>query len=140
MIIQVKRNTYTENSTIGEMWINGVFEAYTLEDKMREVFGKPVAEWKVMGRTAIPTGTYDLVIDLSTRFKRLMPHIIAVPGFEGVRIHALNTPLQTEGCIGIGKTRAIDFIGQSKMAFDSFFARIQDAVAIEHVTITITNE
>lgn len=138
MIIQVKRNAFTEQSTIGDMSINGQFEAYTLEDKVREVSGKPVLSWKVYGKTAIPRGTYELVIDYSQRFKRLMPHILGVPGFEGVRIHPLNTAIQTEGCIGIGKTKDVDFIGQSKLAFDSFFSRLQDAVAIESVTITIT--
>ncbi len=134
----MKRNAFTEQSTIGDMSINGQFEAYTLEDKVREVSGKPVLSWKVYGKTAIPRGTYELVIDYSQRFKRLMPHILGVPGFEGVRIHPLNTAIQTEGCIGIGKTKDVDFIGQSKLAFDSFFSRLQDAVAIESVTITIT--
>ena len=141
MVIQVKRKTYTNRSTVGEMWLNGIFECYTLEDEMREKDGVPVAEWKVPKRTAIPLGTYGVTIDLSSRFGRLMPHILNVPGFSGIRIHSGNTDKDTEGCILLGQERAADFIGHSKLAFDSFFPQLQDALTrAELVTITITNE
>src|SRR5512146_2230440 len=127
MVIQVKRNTYTNASTIGEMWIDGEFACYTLEDEMREQLGVPVAQWKIPHETAIPVGTYDVVIDLSTRFHRLMPHVLNVPGFSGIRIHSGNTDKDTEGCILVGEEKTSDFIGHSKLAFDSFFSRLQDA-------------
>jgi hypothetical protein len=141
MVIEVRRVAHTNRSTIGEMWIDGVFEAYTLEDCVREVPLKPVAEWKIPGQTAIPAGTYDVVIDFSNRFQRRMPHILDVPGFTGVRIHAGNTDKDTEGCILLGQEKGTDFIGHSKAAFDTFFQQLQDAIdANQPVTVTVTNE
>lgn len=138
MVIQVKRKRYTNRSTVGELWLDGKFECYTLEDEKREILGRPVVDWKVAGKTAIPVGTYDLVIDFSGRFQRLMPHILNVPGFTGIRVHSGNTDKDTEGCILLGQQNEVDFIGQSKLAFDAFFAKLQDALASgETATITI---
>jgi hypothetical protein len=137
VIIQVKRTTFSEETTIGELSINGIFDCYTLEDKTREISGVPVAEWKVPGKTAIPCGTYEVIVNYSNRFKRLMPLLVGVPGFDGVRIHWGNTATNTEGCILVGSLKGVDFIGHSKLAFDSFFAQLQDAVAIESVHISI---
>jgi len=97
MKIEVKRIHRTEKSTIGEMYVDGVFQCYTLEDKEREV--------KIKSETAIPKGTYDVIINMSNRFKKEMPLLLKVPNFEGVRIHSGNTNHDTEGCILVGKTR-----------------------------------
>lgn len=141
MMIQVKRKTFTTASTCGEMWVDGEFECYTLEDEMREKEFVPVALWKVGGKSAIPVGTYDVVIDRSARFNRLMPHILNVPGFTGVRIHCGNTAADTEGCILVGAEKTSDYIGHSKLAFESFFPQLQDAIQRgERCTVTVTNE
>jgi len=117
MEIKIKRIHGSENSTIGELFINGVYECYTLEDKERPI--------KIKGETAIPKGTYKVIINQSNRFKRLLPLLINVPNFEGVRIHAGNTNHDTEGCILVGNTRSKDFIGQSRKAFDKLFKKMQ---------------
>jgi hypothetical protein len=122
MKIEVKRLHRTENSTIGELLIDGVWECYTLEDKERDV--------KIKSETAIPRGTYKVIINQSNRFKRLLPLLLNVPNFEGVRIHSGNTNHNTEGCILVGRTRSKDFIGQSRKAFDSLFAKMQKAKQI----------
>jgi len=122
MKIEVKRLHRTENSTIGELLIDGVWECYTLEDKERDV--------KIKSETAIPKGTYKVIINRSNRFKRLLPLLLNVPNFEGVRIHSGNTNHNTEGCILVGRTRSKDFIGQSRKAFDSLFAKMQKAKEI----------
>ena len=126
MKIIVKRLHRTENSTIGELFIDGKFECYTLEDKERDI--------KVKSETAIKKGTYKVIINKSNRFKRLLPLLLNVPEFEGVRIHAGNSNHDTEGCILVGKTRSTDFIGQSRKAFDSLFKKMQLA---KDITLTI---
>jgi len=76
---------------------------YTLEDKVREIDRMPVASWKIPHETAIPVGTYEVIIDMSTRFKKLMIHLLNVPGFDGIRAHAGNTSHDTDGCLVVGK-------------------------------------
>lgn len=127
MKIAIKRLHKTENSTIGELTIDGKFECYTLEDKERDV--------KIKGETAIPTGTYKVIINQSNRFKRLLPLLINVSNFEGVRIHAGNSNHDTEGCILVGMNRSLDYITKSRKAFDALFAKMQKS---KDITITIS--
>jgi len=126
MKITIKRLHKTKVSTIGELLIDGVFECFTLEDIERDV--------KVKSETAIPKGTYKVIINQSNRFKRLLPLLINVPNFEGVRIHSGNSNHDTEGCILVGQTRSKDFIGQSRKAFDKLFKKMQSA---KDITLTI---
>ena len=127
MRIEVKRLHRTDNSTIGELSIDGKFECYTLEDIERDV--------KIKGETAIAKGTYKVIINQSNRFKRLLPLLIGVPNFEGVRIHAGNSNHDTEGCILVGQNRSLDYITKSRKAFDSLFKKMQKA---KDITITIS--
>ena len=127
MKIEVKRLHRTDNSTIGELSIDGKFECYTLEDIERDV--------KIKGETAIAKGTYKVIINQSNRFKRLLPLLISVPNFEGVRIHAGNSNHDTEGCILVGQNRSVDYITKSRKAFDSLFKKMQKA---KDITITIS--
>lgn len=126
MKLLLKRLHRTEHSTIGELYVDGKFECYTLEDKEREV--------KIKSETAIPKGTYIVGITLSNRFKKLLPILINVPNFEGVRIHPGNTNHDTEGCILVGTTRSKDFIGNSRVAFQRLFKKMQSA---KDITLTI---
>lgn len=128
MKLELKRFEFGDTFTIGKFYIDGIYHCYSLEDKVRE--GK-----KVNGQTAIPNGTYDVIVDVSTRFGKSLPHILNVPNFTGVRIHAGNTSKDTEGCILLGHTWAgKDFIGNSKIAFNSFFEKLEKA---KKATITI---
>jgi len=127
MKLALKRLHKTNNSTIGELTVDGLFQCYTLEDIEREV--------KIKSETAIPKGTYKVIINHSNRFKRLLPLLIDVPGFEGIRIHSGNSNHDTEGCILVGETRSKDFIGKSRKAFDKLFEKMKRA---ESITITIT--
>jgi len=127
MKLALKRLHKTQNSTIGELTVDGLFQCYTLEDIEREV--------KIKSETAIPKGTYKVIINHSNRFKRLLPLLIDVPGFEGIRIHSGNSNHDTEGCILVGETRSKDFIGKSRKAFDKLFEKMKKA---ESITITIT--
>jgi len=119
MLIEVKRFEFKDTHTVGKMYVDGVYECYTLEDVVRN-------GTKVLGKTAIPIGTYKLIIDASTRFKQDMPHILDVPNFTGVRIHAGNTSADTDGCILVGSTWAgKDFIGNSKIAYKKLFDKLK---------------
>jgi len=129
MKLEVKRKIFTDKSTIGELFIDGVFECYTLEDVVRQ---GP----KVFGKTAIPAGTYKVIVNMSNRFKRLLPLLIGVPEFEGVRIHPGNTDADTEGCILLGRVKGDNVIYNSKLAFNQFFDKIKDQ---KEVTIAVSN-
>lgn len=122
MKITVKRLHRTNNSTIGELFIDGKFECYTLEDVEREV--------KIKSETAISKGTYKVIINQSNRFKRLLPLLLKVPNFEGVRVHSGNSNHDTEGCILVGTTRSVDYIGNSRVAFNKLFKKMQSAKEI----------
>lgn len=128
MKIKVKRLHRTDKSTIGELYINGKFECYTLEDVERDV--------KIDGKTAIPKGTYKVIINQSNRFKRLLPLLLDVPNYAGVRIHSGNVATQTDGCLLVGKTRSLDFVGSSREAFTKLFEKM----LLEKKEITITIE
>lgn len=122
MDLKIVRKEFTSKSTIGELYVDDVFECYTLEDRYR-----PDGP-KVPHETCIPCGTYEVTIDFSNRFKRLMPHVLDVPNFSGIRIHSGNTSADTEGCILLGKTKATDRVDKSRLAFNNFFAKLDEAV------------
>lgn len=133
MNLVLKRIEFGTNYTIGRLYINSIFQCFTLEDKTRE------PGVKVAGETAIPYGTYKVVKDMSSRFGKMMPHILNVMGFEGVRIHSGNTDKDTEGCILLGETWAGgDFIGKSQVAFAEFDEKFTKGLLNGVVTITIT--
>ncbi|TGE23547.1 DUF5675 family protein [Hymenobacter metallicola] len=134
MHLTLKRTTFTSESTIGQLSIDGQFECYVLEDVVR----KP-STTKVYGKTAIPAGTYPVTITHSNRFGRLMPLLGGVPGFAGIRIHSGNTAADTEGCLLVGTTQARDFVGNSRTAYARLYMKIKAAIDRgNQVTISIS--
>lgn len=129
MEIKVVRETFTEDSTIGKMYINDVYHCYTLEDKVREV--------KVQNVTAIPKGRYEVIINFSNRFQQQMPLLLNVPNFEGVRIHWGNYSKDTEGCILVGSTKAVNMVGNSRAQYAKLMASLKKASKGEKIFITI---
>lgn len=141
MILELKRLHKTDKSTIGELSINGVFQCYTLEDVVRDKnndgdLADP-GEEKVYGKTAIPRGTYNVVITMSNRFKKELPLLQNVPGFAGIRIHSGNKAEDTEGCLLLGRTRGVNTVMQSKLAMADFMVKLREGFKDGKVTITI---
>ena len=101
-------------------------ECFTCEDEDRRIEDNPDA--KIHGSTAIPRGNYQVVITPSARFKRDLPLLQNVPGFEGIRIHPGNTSADTEGCILPGKGRTDRTVTESRAAFNALFAKIKTAI------------
>jgi hypothetical protein len=153
MELVLPREPSAHGATYGKLAVDDQHECETLEDTIREQIGVPVEHWKIPGATAIPAGRYRVTIDFSKRFKRLMPHILDVPGFDGIRIHAGNISAQTEGCILVGRGRQ-DFgktlstetsapvpgVVMSIPAFDSLWTLLRVAFSRgEEIWITIRN-
>ena len=130
MIIKVKRTKFNLTNTLGEMFIDGKHFCYTVEDKVRDINNDgdldDTGETKVYGETAIPKGEYKLIVSMSNRFKVLMPEILNVKGFEGIRIHKGNTDLDSHGCIIIGMLQNNSGVQQSKIAFDKLMLELKN--------------
>lgn len=126
MELKLKRVFFSETSTIGELYINDVFVCHILEDKDRNLTDTSLPSEKVHGRTAIPYGRYEIVLSYSARFKKILPLLVNVHLFLGIRIHPGNTSVDTEGCLlpGIwdGKTEMVKF---SRITFNKLFATIK---------------
>jgi len=131
MHIKLVRKMGNSQFTEGRMYINGEFECFTVEDAIRAV--------KIQNKTAIPKGTYNVIMTMSTRFKKMMPLLENVPNFTGVRIHAGNSSKDTEGCIIVGALNDSmddDFVGASKVAVSRLYPKIVDALA-KNETVTL---
>ena len=148
------RTQFGRDATNGLLFIDGLFECYTLEDQYQEV--------KVMHETCIPEGTYDVkfrtVGGFHERYKKRygnshygMLHLQDVPGFTYILIHAGNTDEHTSGCLIVGETQQdLDvsedgFIGSSGKAYVKLYNKIAkqlligNPVTIEYSKINLTD-
>ena len=95
MKLELRRIARRETYTIGRLYIDGVYFCDTLEDRDRlldnSMSVEEIKKKKIYGKTAIPTGTYKVEITYSPRFKRYLPLICNVKGFDGIRIHEGNS-------------------------------------------------
>ena len=151
MKLQVVRTQFGTDATNGLLFVNGVFENYTLEDQYQAV--------KVMHETCIPEGTYDIkfrtVGGFHEKYKKRygndhygMLHLQDVPNFTYILIHAWNTDEHTSGCLIVGETQQdLDlsddgFIGHSGVAYSKLYKKVAKelllgkSVTIEYTTIT----
>lgn len=141
MTLILQRHPTQGNSTIGELSEEGSERwCWTLEDAIREVPGQSVAQWKIAGSTAIPAGTYQVKLTPSARFHCLMPQLLDVSGFTGIRIHSGNTTADTEGCILVGTTTDGTDLFYSRAAFELVFDRLMTAeLQNDPITIDVRN-
>ena len=87
--------------TIGRLFVDRKYVCDTLEDGCRDLD----KEEKVMNETAIPEGTYEVIVNVSAKFRRKLPLLLDVPHFSGIRIHRGNTDKDTSGCILVGENK-----------------------------------
>ena len=150
MKLTVVRTQFGTDATNGLLFINGIFECYTLEDQYQAV--------KVMHETCIPEGTYDIKFrktggfhaKYTERYKNAhygMLHIQDVPNFTYILIHTGNTDEHTSGCLIVGETQQDleiskdGFIGSSTTAYKKMYAKVAGQllqgkdVSIEYTTI-----
>lgn len=130
MTLRLLREPSANGATLGVLFLDRMFFGFTLEDVERTE--------KIPGQTAIPLGTYAVKLTYSPRFSRLLPEVLNVPNFIGVRIHAGNKASDTEGCILVGDQRGDAWVGSSQVAMARLMTRLAQAtdpiaLAIEHV-------
>lgn len=140
MIIELKREIFNANNTIGSIIINNNVY-YTLEDKVRFPEGSTlefIKANKIHGKTAIPYGTYEVAWTYSNRFERFMPELLNVPGFAGIRVHNGNVEADSSGCLLLGKKKTKNSIIESKVAVKEFEKWLLSTMKKEKVFIKIT--
>ena len=134
-----KKNTYT----IGKLYIDGEYFCDTLEDKDRGLKQTDhiikIKRTKVQHQTAIPTGTYEVTMNVvSPRFSKRdfyrkncyggrVPRILDVPGFDGILIHIGNTAADSSGCILVGKNSQVGKVLNSTNTFKNLYKILDDA-------------
>lgn len=149
--ITVKRKILNECDTIGDLYVSYPntpetleFVCNTLEDKVRNKKDTKKEDFvKVYGETAIPYGTYRVIISYSNAFKKNLPEILNVPLYEGIRIHAGNHKDDSLGCILLGDSPKISqtksWIYNSQKNMSKFMKILEPAVKEGRVIIEITD-
>lgn len=136
MRLDLYRRWKYPDTMIGELFIDGVHFGYTCEDGDRSGADKVLqAGEKIAGKTCIPTGTYKVVLTFSERFQRVLPLLVGVPLFAGIRIHPGNTNKDTDGCILVGKYYDGEKVTDSKAAFEELMKRLTGE---KEITIVIS--
>ena len=145
MKLQVVRTQLGKDATNGLLFIDGLFECYTLEDQYQAV--------KVMHETCIPEGTYSIKLrtvgGFDKRYKAKYPTfhrgmlwIQDVPGFEYILIHQGNNDEHTSGCLIVGDSQQdldVNFngmVGSSANAYKKLYPKVSaQLLAGNEVTI-----
>lgn len=126
--------------TIGELTIDGEPFTFTLEDLPQPK--------KIAGATRIPAGLYRVVLTPSPAAKagilwsphkeHVLPLLLSVPGFEGIRIHAGNNDNDVKGCIAVGSWRGGEFLYNSRDALESLMDMLEIAnISGRQITIEV---
>lgn len=145
MMVTVKRlEKQGLNSTLSQVFVDGVFCCFGLEDIVRDE--------KVFGATAIPEGTYQLGLrklgGMHARYSRLFPkfhqgmiEILDIPNFKYVYIHIGNNFGDTSGCLLVGEAFVYadeDYeLRKSKAAYAKIYKRLIKAVKNGEAVLTI---
>jgi len=60
----------------------------------------------------------------------ITPELLDVPGRTAIRIHIANKPEDLLGCTAVGITANVDWVGQSKVAFEQLMELLKDRAVI----------
>ena len=143
MLITIDRAWKKDGYTISRLYVNGeLFGCNTLEDTDRglskDMQIEEIKKNKVYGQTAIPRGSYECVYTYSNRFKKMLPLLLNVKGFEGIRIHSGNSIKDTEGCILVGLNLKKGMVLNSREWTNKLVSKMKEAWdKNEKVTIVI---
>ena len=153
MKLKLVRKWKKEGYTIGKLYVDDIFFSNTIEDKDRGLNQNMPKEkilfMKKPGITAIPTGTYEIVLNVqSSKYKKskammkfcqaYMPRLLNVPGYDGVLIHPGNSASDTEGCIIPGKNDKVGWVSNSTNYFKELYNKMKIANKKgENITIEI---
>lgn len=139
MKLKLKRIAFKSTYTIGRLFVDGKYVCDTIEDRDRGLTDSMTLEeimrLKKYGETAIPYGTYKVQITWSPKFKKMMPILIGVKGFEGVRIHSGNTSKDSLGCLLVGRNTKVGMVTESRKTYNMLYDLIKDQ---KDITIEIT--
>lgn len=129
MRLTLKRVANKKDYCVGKLYINGKYFSDTLEDVDRglddAMTEEQIKEIKIKGQTAIPVGIYTVLLTYSPKYKKIMPLINNVKGYEGIRIHSGNTSKDTDGCVLVGKNTVVGRLTDSRNTFNALFKRLQ---------------
>ncbi len=132
MKLRLIREPTSDGATLGVLFIDQVWFCWTLEDPIRDV--------KIPHQTCIPPGFYDVALTHSPKFGRVLPEVLNVPGFTGIRIHPGNDAGDTDGCILCGYERGDAVVTHSRQAHTDLEAQMHLAVSQrESIVLEIEN-
>lgn len=131
MELLVVRRPSSDGCTIGQLFIDGRWQAWTCEDVVRH---GP----KVPGETAIPAGRYPVSLYQSPHFGFRVPLLHDVPGFSLIEIHPGNRSTDTRGCLLVGFGLSGSTLLNSRAAFDAIVSML-DIAHGEPVAIVIVD-
>ena len=141
MRIELVRIAFKDMYTIGKLYVDGKYFSDVLEDVDRgldsSMSESEILEKKVKGQTAIPTGQYVINITYSPKYKRMMPLLLDVKGFSGIRIHSGNSSKDTEGCLLVGKNKKVGMVLESRDTYQRLFKMMEGQ---KEITIDITRK
>lgn len=137
MEIKVERAYKGKTYTIGHMYIDGEYFCDTLEDTDRllsdEMTVSEIKTKKVYGKTAIPTGSYKTEITYSPKFKKKLPLLYNVKGFDGIRIHNGNDESHTLGCILVGENKVKGKVINSNVTLTKLLNKLKNQTNIKTI-------
>jgi len=129
MKLTLERVWKSDKWTMGELFVDGIYECFTLELPWRD---------NQKNISCIPEGTYPIILERSDHFKRILPELKNVPGRDEIKIHIANWPRELLGCIAVGQKRGDGYLEHSGNAFTALYRKMTAAVERgEELYITI---